>query len=39
MIHLLKEAIEMEIGTMLQEFIGPKKHQVGDSSHKGWIHD
>jgi hypothetical protein len=50
MIHFLNEAIQTEVGAMLQEFIGSEEHQIGETpgtreNHrerhvpKGCIHD
>jgi hypothetical protein len=50
MIHVLNQAIEMEVAAMLREFIGSEEHDIGETlgtgesqieSHvrKRWIHD
>jgi hypothetical protein len=38
MLHLLNEAIDMEVRTMLREFIGSEEHQIGETPDKGESH-
>jgi hypothetical protein len=37
MVHFLNRAIEMEVGAMLQEFIGSEWHHIGGTPDTGEI--